>query len=240
MSVRTYSQQKLSSVVYNRAKAFISGSVAFDGTGDYLTVGDNAVMEFGGSNLTWEFWMKTTTSDQYDTILARTPANLIAGAFILLVNNASSTSGELSLYMGDYSVGTPLITTSGVSVRDGAWHHIAVVRNANAWAIYIDGTSRGSKSWSGSITDVSGDVYVAKDQSYTREFSGNLSNLRMVKGVAVYTTTFTPPTTPLTAISGTSLLTCQRSAGTISDSSINGLTVTTFGNAAATSTNPFT
>jgi hypothetical protein len=64
-----------------------------------------------------------------------------------------------------------------------------------------------------------------------------MSNLRIVKGTGVYTTTFTPSTTPLTAITNTSLLTCQST--TIKDNSTNALTITVSGSPKPYNFNPF-
>jgi len=219
------------------APSTVKGSTYFDGTGDYLTVSDNAVMEFGSSDVTIEMWLKTTTSDFYDTLLARDPSGLALGAFVLLMN--PGTSGDISLYAGDYSLFGALMVTSGASVRDNAWHHIAIVRNGSAWNTYIDGVSRASQTWSGSVTDLSAGFNIGRDPYYTREYAGYISNLRVVKGTAVYTSGFTVPTSPLTAISGTSLLTCNNQSGAIVDSSTNNLTITAFGNAGADPTNPF-
>ena len=46
------------------------------------------------------------------------------------------------------------------------------------------------------------------DKDGASEFRGYVSDLRIVKGTAVYTSDFTPPTAPLTAITNTELLTC--------------------------------
>jgi hypothetical protein len=68
--------------------------------------------------------------------------------------------------------------------------------------------------------------------------SGKMSNFRMVKGTAVYTSAFTPPTQPLESVSGTSLLTCQ-SPTTITDASPSNFTVTALGNTATSTDSPF-
>ena len=67
--------------------------------------------------------------------------------------------------------------------------------------------------------------------------TGYISNFRMVKGTALYTSNFTPPATPLTAISGTTLLTCQNPT-TIVDNGPNAYTVTNT-SATADSISPF-
>ena len=67
-------------------------------------------------------------------------------------------------------------------------------------------------------------------------FNGNISNVRFVTGTAVYTSNFTPPTAALTAISGTSILTCNDS--TIIDGSPHAWSLSTAGSPSVT-TGPF-
>ena len=209
----------------------------FDGTGDYLTVPDNAALEPGSSNLTWEMWINTTNSTQYATFYSRMPAAFATGMWSLMMNLASSTAGDVGLYVADYTTTSPLLQTTGVNVRDGAWHHIAVVRNGSSWVLYVDGVSRATATWAGTIADIAGGPSIGRDEFYTRTYLGYISNLRIVKGTAVYTAAFTPPTTNLTAISGTSLLTCQNAA--FSDNSTNNFVVTPFGNTTVTGNSPF-
>jgi hypothetical protein len=61
------------------------------------------------------------------------------------------------------------------------------------------------------------------DGRIVNHFSGYISNLRIVKGTALYTESFVPTTGPLTNITGTSLLTCQNSAPI--DNSNNNFTI---------------
>jgi hypothetical protein len=67
--------------------------------------------------------------------------------------------------------------------------------------------------------------------------AGNISNLRVVKGTAVYTSNFTPSTTPLTAITNTVLLTCQSS--TFIDNSANNFAIAAAGTSQPRILNPF-
>jgi hypothetical protein len=176
---------------------FGGSSMYFDGTGDWLKCQDSPNQEFGSGNLTWEMWLNTTNSTQYTTVYSRSPASFASGMWSLLMNWASATTGDVALYIADYSTSSPLVSTSGVSIRDGAWHHIAVVRNGSAWAIYIDGTSRGTGTWSGTIVDLAYGPYIGADQYYGRAYLGYIDDFRTTKGYARYTGNFTPPTSAL-------------------------------------------
>jgi len=65
----------------------------------------------------------------------------------------------------------------------------------------------------------------AGDATSTAATNGHINNFRIVKGTAVYTSAFTPPTEPLTAISGTSLLTCQSNRFVDNSSNAHAITV---------------
>jgi hypothetical protein len=135
----------------------------------------------------------------------------------------------VALYVGDFNLSSPLLQTTGVSVRDGAWHHIAVVRNGSAWTIYVDGVSRATATWAGTIADISGGPYIGRDQFYGRDYTGYMTDLRVLKGTAQYTAAFTPPSAPLTAITNTSLLLNFTNAGIFDSAMMNNLE--TVGNA---------
>ena len=197
----------------------------FNGSSDYLTVPTNTAFDFGSGNFTIEFWIQTTSTRQYDAVITREPAS-VSGAWAMLINVASSTAGDVALYSYDYNANvSPMIVTTGASVTNAGWHHVALVRNGSQWVIYIDGTSRGTQTSSVTIGALSASLYIGNNQAIpTRYFPGYISNLRIVKGTAVYTGAFTPSTTPLTAITNTSLLTCQ--SNRFRDNSTNNFTIT--------------
>jgi hypothetical protein len=67
-----------------------------------------------------------------------------------------------------------------------------------------------------------------------------MTNLRVVIGTGVYTGTFTPPTQPLTAITGTQLLLkTSNDANFLKDSSTNNFTITNTGSVTSQSLSPF-
>jgi len=85
-----------------------------------------------------------------------------------------------------------------------SWNHLAVVRSGTTITLYINGVSQGTATNSNSL---SGPIYTsAIDYLGTIYHGASYTNDLRLTNTSVYTTGFTPPTAPLTAISGTSLL----------------------------------
>lgn len=120
-----------------------------------------------------------------------------------------------------YSAGANRITGSTLSV--GTWYHIAVSRASGSTKMFINGTQVGSTYADSNNYGTPTIVNIGKFADSSGYFNGYISNLRVVKGTAVYTNTFTPPTSPLTAITNTSLLTCQ--SNRFIDNSSNAFTI---------------
>ena len=118
----------------------------------------------------------------------------------------------------------------------GTWYHIAVVRNSGTVSFYINGSLLTSFSdtitWTG-ITRFN----IGSNSSDFEPMTGYVSNLRVVNGTAVYTSAFTPPTSPLTAITNTQLLTCQ--SNRFRDNSTNNYTFSFVGTPRVQAFQPF-
>jgi hypothetical protein len=191
------------------------GSVYFSGSTAYLSIPDNAAFDFGTGSLTVEAWIYTGTKVTYQSIIGTFDGS--SRAWYL-----HTDSSGFVVY--GISASTPY--TASVQVCDNAWHHIAMVRNgASDLRLYVDGVLAGSQTDSTNV-DTAAEIRIGSlSSAATRFFNGYISNVRVVKGTAVYTSAFTPPTSPLTAISGTSLLTCQAPNAT-ADNSSNAFTIT--------------
>lgn len=168
------------------------------------------ITDFGSAAYTFECFVYTT-SFAAAQVLFDSRSYLIGEGphFSLLIN----TNGTLGLY----SSGTARVTTT-IAIPINSWNHIAVSRSStssNGAVIFINGIGQ---TFTDSTT-YTGPANIIGAAGYTlgaAQFFGYISNLRIVKGSAVYTTNFTPPSSPVTNISGTSLL-LNFNSGTIVD-----------------------
>ncbi len=188
----------------------------FDGSAAYLTTSSSAISY--ASDFTVECWFNTTTTTTYACIYS--DEGTTTGGTILL-NNATN-NGQITVYIGS-SVLNFTSTTTGLN--NGKWNHVALSRSGTTLRLFINGVLENTTTVSGTITS-SSTFRIANSFFGGRLFNGYISNFR-VTNTAVYTSAFTPSTTPLTAISGTSLLTCQ--SNRFIDNSSNNFTMTVAG-----------
>jgi hypothetical protein len=157
--------------------AVVGGSGYFPDSDGGVTVPSNAVLNLGTGDFTLECWMYRPTSGT---------------KYIFLANNF--TNGLWAYTSGDKIVvgigNADRITSTGV-FQNNAWNHIAIARSGTTTTLYINGVSNGS--YSASVTINQGALTVG---NYSGNYSlfGYLANFRLVKGTAVYTGAFTPPT----------------------------------------------
>jgi hypothetical protein len=194
----------------------------FDGTNDYISTPANSAFSFGIGDFTIECFMRTTDNSLAPGGYAR--SIMYIGDFDFYLRITAYHGGT------DGALRVPgLSDGSTVSLKDGVWHHVALVRESNTIRLWIDGiyqTSGSGTTYSTNHTNVNTNVVGGRSNPIGGYFNGNISNVRVVKGTAVYTGTsnFTVPTSPLTAITGTSLLTCSRNR--FIDASTNALAIT--------------
>jgi hypothetical protein len=213
-----------------------SGSGYFDGTSDYLVTTTNLPAISGEA--TFECWVYPTTSG-VGTIYATGTATQFT---------VYRTSGN---GLGVQSGTTAYIESAGSLLPTNTWTHIAVTKNAtNTFVMYVNGAVASAATSSGTMSS----TYAAGVGYIGCAF--NISNLRFVNGLRVYTGAFTTPTAPLTAtqpagtnisaITGTStsLLTLQNSQSSNNnsflDSSSNNFLITRNGNTTQGTFTPFT
>jgi hypothetical protein len=103
--------------------------------------------------------------------------------------------------------------------------------------MYLNGNEIYSVTMNVTANNSTNPLTIGADNAGSYAIQGFLSNTRFVKGTAVYTSAFTPSTSPLTAVTNTKLLTCQ--SNRFVDNSASGHAITPYGNAAVTAFGPF-
>jgi hypothetical protein len=202
-----------------------AGAVEFDGTGDYLTVPSSTDLEMGTGDFTVEMWVYSTDSSQdtQDRRFFATEANATSS---IQIGHINTTAGIVE-YADQGSLNVRVTGTTDIRNQ---WAHIAVVRNSGTVSLYVNGVSEGTPA-TDSNSKTASTPTIGKYPGASGHFKGFMSNLRVVKGTALYTSNFTPKRQPLLPESApnTVLLTCQK--GTIRDRSPSAHAITINGDA---------
>ena len=208
-------------------------SAYFDGSGDYLVVPDGDHFDFsGGSNYTLEAWIYPTT---------------VAGStWRVIANNGSAGQyspiyfavvGDKLHFLGSHNGSSYTIDTrsdigsGGIStISANEWTHVAAVWDQTDYKFFVNGALKSTIAKSGDPMDPVRALGIGARQDGNEPFTGYITDLRLIKGTALYTTSFTPPTERLTAITNTELLVCHLPY--LADGSSNDHAVTFAGNVA--------
>jgi len=225
-----------------------SGSLAFNGSNQYLNYNAQTPFSMNTGDFTVEFWVYITGG------LAAYPAYIDfrggdqPSPSFYIYNNVNT------LVFGSRVGGTQADRITHSFSTLNTWFHIAAVRISGVTKLYVNGTQVGSSyTDSNNYTVGTSGPHIGQNGQGGGWFTGYMSNIRIVKGVGVYTGTFTPSTAPLqatqtagtniAAITGTqtSLLLNSVSGGYTADSSTNAYTPATASNVGPTwnSASPF-
>ncbi len=213
-------------------------SVDFDGSDDQLNIADNTDFELGNGDFTLETWVKSTqTTSSYKTAIAKWVDSGSNRSWMIRYSSQDIGTGWSFFYSLDgwnYS-GSNGGTLMGSDISDGQWHHIAVTRTGGKIRTFTDGILNTTVSETGTFYDGSGAVTIGGQSG--NYFDGQLSNVRLVKGTALYTSSFRPPTEPLTNVTNTKLLCCNNSS--VTGSTVTPGTITASSSPTASSDSPF-
>ena len=216
----------------------VTGSVEFDGSGDYLQTPDSEIFSLGTNDYTIEGWFYFTTLSATQRVFGQRAANASELQMMLETN----ASGELRYYFAISN--SSKVLGGSVVTQINTWHHIAVVRKNLVHTLYVDGVSVATNSTdTGTLNNRSQPFSIGREGDYTSDaFNGHISNFRICKGTAVYTTDFTVPTHALEVTQDTVLLCCNNpDSVTASDHGVVGAappTLTANGDPTVSSINP--
>ena len=190
----------------------VLGSNYFDGDNDHLDFDKHTDFAIGTGDFTFECWIKTNVKSQDGGLNRR----------IFKLDGPTTNPGGFAVYpmsnngaIRMKSTTNPDSTTvSGTTdVTDNVWHHIALTRASGTLRLFVDGALDGTATNNLDLSPNSGEPAprIGSETGTAGDFHGYISNLRIIKGTAIYTSAFTPSTTPLTNVNNTILLCCQNS-----------------------------
>jgi len=207
-----------------------------------ILTADHADFAVGSGNFTIECWFYVDEyAGNYRRVFGKSSSTGANAHTEYQVDINASNQPVAYVYDAADSGTSYLTLQSSTAITDNKWHHVALVRNGTAFNLYQDGTSVANVTSSMTVNDSTYKFGIGRVGEYASQiFKGWISNLRFVKGTAVYTSNFTPPTSPLTAITNTKLLCCQDATITTDNSGTSKTLEVTAAQVRTEQTSPFT
>jgi hypothetical protein len=170
---------KLSTLI----KKFGASSLELDGVGDYVTHPSTPDFAFGTGDFTVEGWFYHVNNATQDMFEFRTSGTSQAAISL------SYTSSNLVLNV----LGSTRITGTSALPLNNTWYHVALARSGTSTKLFVNGTQVGS-TWTDTTNYIAAPLYLGARYDGAIPWNGYIDEVRISKGVARYTTTFTAPT----------------------------------------------
>jgi hypothetical protein len=167
-------------------------SLLLDGTNDYVSVTNNSAFDFGAGDFTIEYWEYRTSAGSQSPILSRHSNNYAP----YLIGWYDSSVAYLSLYMS--SNGSSWDIASNVSmgvITTNVWTHYAVTRQGNTFRTFQNGIQISTFTSAATFPAGVGPLEIGRYEGTYYFKGGYIDELRITKGIARYTSNFTPSTT---------------------------------------------
>ena len=193
-----------------------TGSLYFDGTGDAIRVPATPDLTLGAGDFTVEFWCNFTLvgnnnlrgiicqgADSSYSSLASYQTAVWANRWKIVIDYTTVNTGNAVGGIAFYQYKTTGCKTV-VAVNDGQWHHIAFTRSSGVLRCFLDGVLKSTVNNTSDFNDTTTRYTIGRrgadhTNGMLGYYTGFLDDFRIVKGSALYTQNFTPPTQGLTA-----------------------------------------
>jgi len=208
----------LTSSVYD--PAVNGGSAHLSATTDYLSAANSSEFFMENDAYTIEFWTFGGPANGSQYIFDNYKTGLTGGMTMYL-----TTAGKIHFRFSGNTGGYKDTVTSNGAFIISQWSHIAVVRtyvsSNTTVVIYVNGVAKATETFNG----ITAQSNTSEALTIGDAYQGYICDFRMVKGTAVYTGNFTPPTAPLTAVTNTKLLLNMKNGQAIDSAAQNNLTL---------------
>ena len=201
-------------------------SVEFDGD-DYLTIADSTDFDLDSSDFTIECWYNPDTNPSWCGLIAQWPNGNynVTNSWVL-----EPVGNTLSFYYCSTNGNLYNANASG-SVQTNQWQHCAVTRSGNTINVWLNGSKGADHTIVGTMQNSTVNVDIGGNVAGSGYVDGKISNIRLTKGQALYTSNFTPSTSALTTTSqgatasNVKLLCCQKAIETMAIVTPNPITI---------------
>jgi hypothetical protein len=172
---------------------FGTSSLLLDGNSDYITFSDSDNYSFGAGDFTIDMWVRLAVEIPAESSYSLYYQSTGSPTNTVWLRLQRITDGTYWLSFSVYSAGSSILSMSPVTsaFAINTWYHIAVVRSGSNVTLYRDGNIVETKSGGGIFPNIASTLKIgAASGNY---FNGWIDELRVVKGEAMWATTFTPP-----------------------------------------------
>ena len=204
-------------------------SVEFDGSDDGLAVANSSDFSFGSGDFTVEGWAQIDQNSSQNALIGMWRYQNGRRSWTIQTDNSTR---QLEFYVNSGGGTATNHGTSGGNIPVGHWFHFAGVRHGNTIKLFVNGEKVAETAYTSSLYNNTLDpLYIGNQSNGTDFTNGRISNIRITKGQALYTTSFKVPTEPLTTTSqgatasNVKLLCCNNSSAT--GSTVTPTTITT-------------
>jgi hypothetical protein len=160
-----------------------TGSMAFDGTGDYLLAPSTPNFAFNAGEFTVEMWLYPTASFGS------------GGVNIVGVNSSGGglfVGGTNKIAWNLFGTGDLVAFSNFTSSYNNVWTHVAYTRSGSTGRLFINGVLQATGTDSTNYT-VTSNFAIGAAYNGNQPYTGYIDDLRVTKGVARYISNFTPP-----------------------------------------------
>jgi Concanavalin A-like lectin/glucanases superfamily len=147
------------------------------GQGAFLSTPDHADFTLGSSDYCIDLWINREGATGQEAVCGQISSDLLTFAWGMVVNADGTVS---------FNGGATSNLQSSASVNDSSWHHVAAMREGSASYLYVDFALEATGTASGSATDASTALTIARYGDYTgiTTFSGSIDEFRMSVGTS--------------------------------------------------------
>lgn len=162
---------------------FGTASLLLDGNGDYIEdSGDSTDWDFGTGDFTLDFWIRWNS----------------------VTNSRFFSLGSAAYFEVEYQTGTQklyfvagssdYISTATWAPSTNTWYHIAIVRVSGELLFFIDGVKLGNNVSCTTNISYNKTLTIGARTGGLYPINGWMDEIRISKGIARWTSNFTPPT----------------------------------------------